>query len=77
MLRREPMNTHLLIIAHAPLAHALRECAMHVFPEVGAAVAAVDVQAHDAPELTLAQAREALRSLGESAPTLVLTDVVG
>ncbi|MFZ9655992.1 MAG: PTS fructose transporter subunit IIA, partial [Limnohabitans sp.] len=26
------MNTHLLIIAHAPLAHALRECAMHVFP---------------------------------------------
>ena len=77
MLRREPMNTHLLIIAHAPLAHALRECAMHVFPEVGATVAAVDVQAHDAPELTLAQAREALRSLGESAPTLVLTDVVG
>jgi len=77
MLRREPMNTHLLIIAHAPLAHALRECAMHVFPEVGAAVAAVDVQAHDAPELTLAQAREALKSMGETGPTLVLTDMVG
>ena len=27
------MTTHILIIAHAPLAHALRECALHVFPE--------------------------------------------
>ena len=73
----EPMNAHNLIIAHAPLAHALRECAMHVFPEAGASVAALDVQAHDAPEFTLAQARAALRALGESGPTLVLTDVVG
>lgn len=40
-------------------------------------VAVVDVQAHDAPELTLAQARDALRTLGDSGPTLVLTDVVG
>ena len=40
-------------------------------------MAAVDVQAHDAPELTLDQARDALRTLGESGPTLVLTDVVG
>jgi len=71
------MNAHILIIAHAPLAHALRECARHVFPEAGDTVAVVDVQAHDAPELTLAQARDALRTLGDSGPTLVLTDVVG
>jgi PTS system ascorbate-specific IIA component len=76
-LHREPMNAHILIIAHAPLAHALRECARHVFPEAGDMVAVVDVQAHDAPELTLAQARDALRTLGDSGPTLVLTDVVG
>ena len=74
---REPMNAHILIIAHAPLAHALRECAMHVFPEACDSVAALDVQAQDAPEHTLAQARAALRALGESGPTLVLTDVVG
>ncbi len=76
-LLREPMNAHILIIAHAPLAHALRECAKHVFPQAGDEVAVVDVQAQDAPELTLAQAREAWRSLGDSGPTLVLTDVVG
>ena len=74
---REPMNAHILIIAHAPLAHALRECALHVFPEACDSVAALDVQAQDAPEHTLAQARAALRALGESGPTLVLTDVVG
>jgi PTS system mannose-specific IIA component len=71
------MNAHILIIAHAPLAHALRECAMHVFPDAGDSVAALDVQAQDAPEHTLAQARAALLSLGDSSPTLVLTDVVG
>ncbi|MFM2208361.1 MAG: hypothetical protein RIQ96_4, partial [Pseudomonadota bacterium] len=26
---------HLLLIAHAPLAHALRACALHVFPDCG------------------------------------------
>jgi PTS system mannose-specific IIA component len=76
-LLRESMNAHILIIAHAPLAQALRECAMHVFPDAGESVAALDVQAQDAPEYTLAQAKAALRSLGESSPTLVLTDVVG
>ena len=73
----DSMNAHILIIAHAPLAQALRQCAMHVFPEAGDAVAALDVQADDAPETTLAQARAALQSLGASGPTLVLTDVVG
>jgi PTS system mannose-specific IIA component len=32
------MNS-ILIIAHAPLAHALRACALHVFPECGVSVA--------------------------------------
>ena len=68
---------HILIIAHAPLAHALRECAMHVFPDAGDSVAAVDVQADAAPELTLAQARATLQRWGDAGPTLVLTDVVG
>ena len=37
------MNTRLLIIAHAPLAHALRECALHVFPDCWQEVLALDV----------------------------------
>ena len=31
----------ILIIAHGPLAHALRQCALHVFPDCGASVMAV------------------------------------
>ena len=47
----------ILIIAHAPLAHALRQCALHVFPDCGALVAAIDVQPNLSPEETLATAR--------------------
>ena len=36
-------TTGILLIAHAPLAHALRECALHVFPDCGGGVAALDV----------------------------------
>jgi len=76
-LPRDPMTAHILIIAHAPLAEALRQCALHVFPDARDAVAAIDVQADDAPEITLAQAQTALQALGGAGPTLVLTDVVG
>ena len=69
-------TTSILIIAHAPLAHALRECALHVFPDCGAAVAALDVQPNEPPEETLAQARILLQQLGVDS-TLVLTDVFG
>ncbi|HPL80544.1 MAG TPA: PTS fructose transporter subunit IIA, partial [Burkholderiaceae bacterium] len=50
------MNS-ILIIAHAPLAHALRACALHVFPECGVSVAAIDVAPNAPPEETLAAAR--------------------
>ena len=55
------MNS-ILIIAHAPLAHALRQCALHVFPDCGAGVAALDVQPNVSPEETLASARDTLGS---------------
>ena len=38
------MNNSILIIAHAPLANALRQCALHVFPDCAGGVAALDVQ---------------------------------
>jgi mannose PTS system EIIA component len=66
----------IFIIAHAPLASALRECVLHVFPDAGGVVAALDVQADDAPEQTLVQARQRLRQLG-TVQTLILADLFG
>jgi PTS system mannose-specific IIA component len=66
----------ILIIAHAPLASALRQCVLHVFPDNSAGLAALDVQANTPPEETLAQARIMLRHLG-TANALVLVDVFG
>jgi PTS system mannose-specific IIA component len=66
----------ILIIAHAPLASALRQCVLHVFPENPAGVAALDVQPNMPPEETLAQARIVFSQLGTS-HVLVLADVFG
>ena len=70
----------ILIICHAPLAHALRQCALHVFPDCGAAVGAIDVQPNLSPEETLATARIAMEQLTHSPQVkgvLVLTDIFG
>jgi PTS system ascorbate-specific IIA component len=66
----------ILVIAHAPLAAALRECVLHVFPDSAEAVAALDVQPNMPPEESLAQARALMRQLGQP-NTLVVTDVFG
>ena len=65
-----------LIIAHAPLANALREGVLHCFPDAAEAVAAVDIQAQAEPEASLAQAQNALAALA-SDEVLVLTDMFG
>jgi mannose PTS system EIIA component len=70
----------ILIIAHAPLAHALRQCALHVFPDCGAELAAIDVQPNLPPEETLHTARIAMEQLcggREVKGVLVLTDIFG
>lgn len=72
------MNSNrILLIAHAPLAHALREAALHVFDDCGASVLALDVRADAEPEDTLHQAQMLLASQPGDAPLLVLTDVFG
>lgn len=72
-----PASTNsLLIIAHAPLASALRQCVLHVFPEADQEVAAVDIQAHVPPEESLSSARIAL-SLLPSKSALVVVDMFG
>ncbi|MDB5882326.1 MAG: putative system, enzyme mannose [Ramlibacter sp.] len=70
----------ILIIAHAPLAHALRSCALHVFPDCGAHVSAIDVQPNMPPEETQATARIAMQQLSRVEGVkgvLVLTDIFG
>jgi len=70
------MSNCIFIIAHAPLASALRDCAMHVYPECANSVIAFDVQAHAQPEDTLAKAKQSLVDVDEDG-LLVLTDIFG
>ena len=70
------MNNGIVIIAHAPLASALRQCVEHVFPERLGGVVAVDVQPDAPVAQSVAQARQAVGPLGQ-APLLLLTDVQG
>jgi PTS system ascorbate-specific IIA component len=70
------MNNGIVIVAHAPLASALRQGVAHVFPERMAGMIAFDVQ----PDMPVQQSLEALRQAVaqvSGAPLLVLTDVVG
>jgi PTS system mannose-specific IIA component len=70
------MNTGLLLIAHAPLASALRAAVLHVFPDAGQGLLALDVPPNEPPEVTMAAAAALLAQLG-TPNTLVLTDVFG
>lgn len=70
----------ILLIAHAPLANALRQCVLHVFPDCGATVTAIDVQPNLSPDETLGAARIALDQLTQQPNikgVLVLTDIFG
>jgi PTS system ascorbate-specific IIA component len=66
----------LLIIAHAPLASALKAVAQHAFPECAAPLEALDVAPDMTPEEVEARARELLRQV-RSPDALVFTDVFG
>lgn len=70
------MNTLIFLITHAPLARALCDCALHVFPDCGGSVQALDVLADAPPEQTLALARGVLAAEPNRA-ALVLTDIFG
>ena len=70
------MTNRIFIVAHAPLAQALKACAMHVYPECAAEVLALDVKADDTPEQSL-QAAQQLWVDFPNGDVLVLTDVLG
>lgn len=66
----------LLVIAHAPLATALRAVAEHVYPDCAGSLAAFDVPPDMPIEQVEAQAAAKLASLG-TPEALILTDVFG
>lgn len=70
------MSTGILLLAHAPLASALRTCALHVYPDAAANFFALDVQPSETPEAIRAQALHLLGQL-TTAQTLILSDVYG
>ena len=66
----------LFIIAHAPLASALRAVAEHVYPDCAGALSVLDVPADMPVEQVEAQAAALLTRMS-TAETLILTDVFG
>ncbi|WP_418318466.1 PTS sugar transporter subunit IIA [Piscinibacter sakaiensis] len=66
----------LLIIAHAPLASALREVAQHTFPECARRLQAFDVTPDMSPEMIESSAGVLLAAVADP-DALILTDVVG
>ena len=70
------MTTSIFIVAHAPLASALRAGVLHVFPDAAAKIQALDVPAAEDPEQTRRNAL-AIMNGTETAKVLVLTDVFG
>ena len=54
------MNTGILIVAHSPLASALRQCVLHVFPDSAGVVAAYDMDADATLDEGLAGAKVAM-----------------
>ena len=72
------MNS-IFIIAHSPLAQALRQCALHVFPDCERTIVALDVLPNVSPEETLGAARITLQQQlhHPRSQVLVLADVFG
>lgn len=68
----------ILIIAHAPLASALRACAQHVYGSTPAGLEALDVQPDADTQALLGQAQRAIARLAaDGGEVLVLADTAG
>jgi mannose PTS system EIIA component len=67
----------ILIIAHAPLATALRDCIAHIYGGCPARVGALDVLPDSDPTEVVRQANSEIERLREENGALVLTDMFG
>jgi len=70
------MKIGIFIMAHAPLASALRQTVLHILPDAASNLVALDVQPDTPVENILVAARDVLRLPGTQ-QTLLLTDVIG
>jgi len=70
------MKNGIVIIAHAPLASALRQCVAHVFPERVDEILTFDVPSDQAVSDSVAALRQAVTRFA-GAPLLLLTDMLG
>ncbi|WP_206954703.1 PTS sugar transporter subunit IIA [Trinickia acidisoli] len=67
----------ILIIAHAPLASALKECVAHIYGGLPARIGAIDVLPDSDPTQVVALAHSEIERLREENGMLVLTDIFG
>jgi PTS system mannose-specific IIA component len=70
----------ILVVAHSPIASALRHGVLHVFPDGAQWISAVDIQPHEPFEQSLALARTAMTELvapPRGPNLLVVTDLFG
>ncbi len=67
----------ILIIAHAPLATALRDCIAHVYGGLPARIGVIDVSPDCDPAEVVAFAYSEIERLKEENGALVLTDMFG
>ncbi|NEN76226.1 hypothetical protein F9B74_07810 [Pelistega sp. NLN82] len=70
------MNTLIIVIAHTPLASALKEVAMHVF-EAAKEIMVYDIKPDDAPEEIQANIMQDIQQYEAVDQVLVLGDLVG
>lgn len=67
----------ILIVAHAPLASALRDCLTHIYCGLPARIAAIDVLPDTDPTTVAALAQAEVARVKERNGTLVLADLYG
>jgi PTS system mannose-specific IIA component len=67
----------ILIIAHAPLATALKDCVSHIYGGIPARIGVIDVLSDCNPNQMIALAQKEIERLREENGALVLTDMYG
>jgi PTS system ascorbate-specific IIA component len=71
------MATGIVIVVHAPLGTALRDCASHVMGDVTEGMAVHDIQPDAMPDLLAPQVLQDILHADHGSGVLVLTDLIG
>ena len=71
------MTTGIVIVVHAPLGAAMRECASHVMGNLDGMLAIHDIQPEDPPDALAPDVLKDILEQEHGAGVLVLTDLIG